>query len=66
VEGQFERGDAVVIVAEDGRAVAHGLTAYSSTDAITIMGAKSQQIEQKLGYQGRDELIHRDNLVLLE
>jgi glutamate 5-kinase len=66
VDGQFERGDAVIIAAMDGRAIAHGLTAYSSAEAATIMGAKSQEIEQKLGYQGSDELIHRDNLVLLE
>jgi glutamate 5-kinase len=66
VEGTFDCGDAVVIATSDGRVVAHGLTAYSSTDASLIMGSKSQDIETKLGYQGREEMIHRDNLVLLD
>ena len=66
VEGKFERGDAVAIATSDGRAIAHGLIAYSSDEAQIIKGVKSQEIEQKLGYQGREELIHRDNLVLLE
>ena len=66
VEGKFERGDAVTLATSDGRTIAHGLTAYSSDEACIIMGVKSQGIEKKLGYQGREELIHRDNLVLLE
>jgi glutamate 5-kinase len=66
VEGKFERGDAVAVTTSDGRAIAHGLTAYSSDEAQIIKGVQSQEIEQKLGYQGREELIHRDNLVLLE
>jgi glutamate 5-kinase len=64
VEGKFERGDAVAVKTSDGRAIAHGLIAYSSDEAQIIKGVQSQAIEQKLGYQGREELIHRDNLVL--
>ncbi len=63
-EGDFQRGDAVVVKGPDGREVARGLTAYSATDARRIMGHKSGEIEDLLGYRGRDEMIHRDDLVL--
>ncbi len=65
VEGAFERGDAVTVKAADGREAARGLCAYSSADARRIMGHKSREIERLLGYRGRDEMIHRDDLVLL-
>ena len=64
VEGSFERGDAVVIVDARGREVARGLIAYSAADARAILGHKSGEIEVILGYRGRDEMIHRDDLVL--
>jgi glutamate 5-kinase len=64
VEGEFERGDAVLVKRRDGRAVARGLSAYSSADARAIAGHKSSEIETILGYRGRDEMIHRDDLVL--
>jgi glutamate 5-kinase len=64
VEGDFERGDAVVVKAADGREVARGLTAYSAADARRILGHKSRDIESLLGYRGREELIHRDDLAL--
>ena len=64
VEGTFERGDVVVVKAPDGREVARGLTAYASDDARRIAGRKSHEIEEILGYRGRDELIHRDDLVV--
>jgi len=66
VEGRFGRGDAVAIATADGRDIAHGLTAYDSSEANLIKGAQSQEIENKLGYQGGVELVHRDNLVLLD
>src|SRR5262245_39442804 len=65
VEGEFERGDAVRVLAPDGREVARGLSAYSAADARQIRGHKSREIEALLGYRGRDEMIHRDDLVLL-
>jgi glutamate 5-kinase len=65
VDGQFERGDAVRVLAPDGREVARGLSAYSAGDARRIRGHKSGEIETILGYRGRDEIIHRDDLVLL-
>jgi glutamate 5-kinase len=64
VKGTFERGDLVSICAVDGREVARGLSAYANGDATLISGHKSGEIEAVLGYRGRDELIHRDDLVL--
>jgi len=64
VEGRFERGDAVVVADAQGREVARGLSAYSAEDAKRIKGHKSREIETLLGYRGRDEMIHRDDLVL--
>ena len=64
IQGQFERGDAVLVAAQDGREIARGITAYSAIDARRIMGNKTSEIEEILGYRGRDEMIHRDDLVL--
>jgi glutamate 5-kinase len=64
IEGRFERGDAVRVVTRNGREVGRGLSAYSSTDARAIAGHKSGEIETILGYRGRDEMIHRDDLVV--
>jgi glutamate 5-kinase len=64
VEGRFERGDAVVVCDTSGNEVARGLSAYSARDAKAIMGHKSKEITGLLGYRGRDEMIHRDDLVL--
>jgi glutamate 5-kinase len=63
--GRFERGDTVSVLAADGAEVARGIVAYSDADAARIMGRKSSEIEQLLGFRGRDEMIHRDDLVLL-
>ena len=64
VDGDFERGDAVRVLDKTGREVARGLCAYSAADARRIMGHKSREIEARLGYRGRDEMIHRDDLVV--
>jgi glutamate 5-kinase len=64
VEGRFERGDAVIVTDAAGTEVARGLVAYSARDARHIMGHKSREIADLLGYRGRDEMIHRDDLVL--
>ena len=64
VEGTFERGDAVIIRAVDGRELGRGLVAYGRTDADLIIGKQSAQIAQILGYEGRDELIHRDDMAV--
>ena len=65
VEGAFERGDPVEIVGADGRLLARGLCAYSATDARLIAGHHTDAIERLLGWRGRDEVLHRDDLVLL-
>lgn len=64
VDGTFERGDAVLVRGPDGTALGRGLVAYSAADARRIMGHKSREIEALLGYRGRDEMIHRDDLVM--
>ncbi|HYE50851.1 MAG TPA: glutamate 5-kinase, partial [Azospirillaceae bacterium] len=64
VEGTFERGDLVLVRDPEGREVARGLTAYAADDADLIKGRRSAEIEAVLGFRGRDELIHRDDLVL--
>lgn len=64
VEGRFDRGDAVTIRDLDGRELGQGLIAYTNDDAARIMGRKSSEIEDILGYAGRTEMIHRDDMVL--
>ena len=64
--GSFERGDLIAIEDDSGQVIGHGLTAYSASDTRVILGHKSREIEGLLGYRGRDELVHADNLVMLE
>ena len=64
LEGHFGRGDAVTIKDMAGKELGKGLIAYSSEDALRILGHKSQDIEKILGFKGRSALIHRDDLVL--
>jgi glutamate 5-kinase len=64
IEGSFDRGDAVVIRDASGTELGRGLSAYSHQDAQAIMGHKSREITELLGYRGRDELIHRDDMAL--
>lgn len=65
VEGNFERGVCLRVLAPDGREVARGITAYTSTETQAILGCASREIEGRLGYTGPDELIHRNDLVLI-
>ena len=65
VKGRFDRGDAVVVLDPEGVEIARGLAAYSSTDAERIRGRRSSELEALLGFRGRDEMIHRDDLVLV-
>ena len=65
VEGDFARGEAVVCLDASGREVARGLVNYGALEAARIMGQPSHRIESILGYVDEEELIHRDNLVLL-
>jgi len=64
VEGGFGRGDAVVVRGPDGAEVGRGLIAYDADDAEKIKGRSSADVLLILGYTGRTEMIHRDDLVL--
>jgi len=64
IDGEFERGDPVLVRNSGGTEIGRGLSAYSSADARAIAGHKSGEIEAILGYRGRDEMIHRDDLVV--
>ncbi len=65
VAGRFERGDAVDVIDPDGATVARGVSAYSSDDAVRLIGRKSDEFEAILGYRGRPALIHVDDMVLV-
>lgn len=64
IEGSFARGDAVSIVGAGGIEIARGLVAYDRDDAARIAGRKTSEIETALGFRGRDEMVHRDDLVM--
>ncbi|MEH6403237.1 MAG: glutamate 5-kinase [Sneathiella sp.] len=64
VTGLFQRGDLVTLYSQDERELGKGISAYSSEDAVRIIGHKSGEIAEILGYSGRDEMIHRDELAL--
>jgi len=65
IEGDFARGDTVSVLTVRGREIARGLVAYDAADARRIAGLKSHEIERTLGFRGRDEIVHRDDLVLI-
>lgn len=65
IDGDFQRGDLVLLMNSQGKEIARGLSNYSSEDAHRIKGLSSDQISQKLGHEGNPELVHRDNLVLI-
>jgi glutamate 5-kinase len=65
VAGEFERGDPVSLLDPEGREVARGLSAYDADSARASPGRRSDEIEAILGWRGRDEMVHRDDLVLL-
>lgn len=65
VAGEFERGDAISILDEKDCEVARGLTNYSSAECGKLAGCSSAQIAQKIGSKNYDEVVHRDNIVLL-
>ena len=64
IDGTFERGDTIAVKSKDGRLLAKGLSAYASSDVAAIKGHKSEEIETLLGYRGRAEVIHRDDMVV--
>jgi glutamate 5-kinase len=64
IDGMFERGDAVIIRGPDGTEIGRGLCAYDASDAQKIRGRASADIASILGFSGRAEMIHRDDLVV--
>ncbi|MGC1841430.1 MAG: PUA domain-containing protein, partial [Pseudolabrys sp.] len=64
IEGGFGRGDAVLVRGPDGHEIGRGLVAYDADDAEKIKGRSSADVLLILGYTGRTEMIHRDDLVL--
>jgi glutamate 5-kinase len=64
LEGTFERGDTIRIISLNGTIIGQGLIAYNAEDAVKLIGHRSHEIEQILGYSGRDEIIHRNDLVI--
>jgi glutamate 5-kinase len=64
VEGPFEMGNTVSIVASNGREIGRGIVNYSSYEVDQIKGAQTREIARILGYSDYDEVVHRNNLVL--
>jgi glutamate 5-kinase len=62
--GAFERGDAVIIRGPDGTEIGRGLCAFDVEDARKIRGRASGDIDTILGFSGRAEMVHRDDLVV--
>jgi glutamate 5-kinase len=65
VEGEFQRGDAVAVRAEDGTTLAHGLAEYDALECAHLMGHQSADHAAILGYAPRSAVVHRDQMVLL-
>jgi glutamate 5-kinase len=63
--GRFERGDTISVLGPTGVEIGRGICAYSDADTARIMGRQSSEIETLLGYSGREELIHRDDLAMM-
>ena len=66
VKGRFNRGDVVLCRDSEGEEVARGLVNYASREVDSLRGLASDKIVEVLGYDGDDEIIHRDNLILVE
>jgi glutamate 5-kinase len=66
VSGEFAAGDAVACLDSVGRVVARGLVNYAASDVAKICGLKTSEIAKRLGYKYYDEVIHRDNLVVID
>jgi glutamate 5-kinase len=66
VEGDFSLGDAVLCLDTEGKTIAKGLANYSSDETKKIKGLKTSRIEQVLGYKHYDEVIHRDNMAVMQ
>lgn len=66
VSGDFRRGDVLTLLNSGGSEIGRGLAEYSSEEAKSLLGRRSEQIEELLGYRGRSVMVHRDELVLFD
>ena len=66
ISGKFSRGDIIEIITSSGKKIGKGISFYDSLEINKIKGKKTSEIKKILGYLGRDEIIHRDNLTLNE
>ena len=65
VEGIFEKGENVLIIDENNKSLARGLSSFASSEIIKIKGKQSKEIENILGYLSKSEIIHKDDMVKL-
>ena len=65
IQGSFDKGENVLIVDQNGKQLARGLSSFDSTDIDKIKGKQSKEIEKILGYFSKSEIIHKDNMVKL-
>jgi glutamate 5-kinase len=65
VEGDFDRGDAVLLIGPEGAECAKGLTNYGAEEVRRIAGLATRDIADRLGYKYADEVVHRNDLVVL-
>ena len=63
IKGKFNRGDVITVLTQKNNKIALGIAAYDVNEAKKIIGKKSKDIKKILGYEGRDEIIHKDDLV---
>ena len=63
IEGKFSKGDNILIVDNNGKDYARGLTSFSADEINKVRGLKSDQIEKVLGYPSKSEIVHRDDMV---
>ena len=63
-EGNYEKGDLIKIIDQNETFIGTGLTHFNNSEVELIKGSKSEKIEKILGYRGKDEVVHRDDLVL--
>ena len=65
IKGKFNRGDVISVTNINNQKIGIGVIAYDSYDSKKIIGKNSKDIKHILGYEGRDELIHKDDLVIM-
>ncbi|MCZ7687513.1 MAG: hypothetical protein M5U28_55755 [Sandaracinaceae bacterium] len=65
VRGHFSPGDLVILRDLRGAEIGRGLTRYGTEDVAKLAGARTAEIEERLGYHGPDEVVHRDDLVVM-